>query len=145
MKRKKDKNKIYYFLEKEHSKDCLELNILLQKIDTNIIGNYIDFIHKCFKYLDSTENYNKKEFRIALENIYNDNKYNLKLKENTIKNIIGRWKSNSLRFTKYNAIEYKYNKNNELILWEYNNSAIYTSAKKNLFLVNISFGLLARF
>ena len=95
-------------------------------------------------YLDSTEIYNKKEYRIALENIYNDNKYNFKLKENTIKNIIGRWKSNSLRFTKYNAIEYKYNKNNELILWEYNNSDIYTSAKKTLFLVNISFGLLAR-
>ena len=38
--------------------------------------------------------------------------------------------SNSLRFTKYNAIEHKYNKNNELILWEYNNSAIYTSDKK---------------
>ena len=35
-----------------------------------------------------------------------------------------------MRFTKYNAIEHKYNKNGELILWEYNNSAIYTSDKK---------------
>ena len=62
--------------------------------------------------------------------IYNDNKYNFKLKENTIKNIIRRWQRNSLRFTKYNAIEHKYNKNDELILLEYNNSAIYTSDKK---------------
>ena len=66
-----------------------------------------------------------------LQNIYNENKYSFKLKENTKKNIIGRWKANSLRFTKYNAIENKYNKNNELRLWEYNNSAIYISNKKN--------------
>ena len=130
LKRKMDKKKIYYILDKEHSKDCIELINQNKKIETNLIGNYNDFINKCFNYLDSTETYNKKEFRIALENIYNDNKYNFKLKENTIKNIIGRWKSNSLRFTKYNAIEHKYNKNNELILWEYNNSAIYTSNKK---------------
>ena len=38
---------------------------------------------------------------------------------------------NSLRFTKYNAIENRYNKNNELILWEYNNNVIFTSNKKN--------------
>ena len=48
LKRKKEKNKIYYILEKEHSKECFELNIHLQKIDTNIIGNYNDFINKCF-------------------------------------------------------------------------------------------------
>jgi hypothetical protein len=131
LKRKKDKKKIYYILEKEHSKECLELIIQNKKIETNLIGNYNDFINKCYNYLDSTENYNKKEFRIALENIYNENKYNYKLKENTIKNIIGRWRSNSLRFTKYNAIEHKYSKINELIFFcEYNNCAIYTSNKK---------------
>ena len=56
-----------------------------------------------------------------MQNIYNENKYIFKLKENTIKNIIGRWKANSLRFTKYNALENRTNKNNELRLWEYNN------------------------
>ena len=101
------------------------------KEDTNLIGNYNDFLNKCFKYLDSTESYNKKEFTINLQNIYNENKYNFRLKENTIKNIIGRWKANSLRFTKYNSLENRINKNNELILWEYNNSAIFTSNKKN--------------
>ena len=65
-----------------------------------------------------------------MQNIYNENKYIFKLKENTIKNIIGRWKSNSLRFTKYNALENRTNKNNELRLWEYNNSSIYISNKK---------------
>ena len=53
------------------------------------------------------------------------------LKENTIKNIIGRWKQNSLKFTKYNALEHRYNKNNDLILWDYVNTVIYTSNKKN--------------
>ena len=83
--------------------------------------------------MDSTEEYNKKEFTCKLQNIYNENKYDFLLKENTIKNIIGRWKKNSLRFTKYNAIENRFNKNNELILWEYNNNAIFTSNKKNPF------------
>ena len=101
------------------------------KIETNLIGTYNDYITKCFKYFDSTEDYNKKEFKVALENIYNDNKYIFKLKENTIKNIIDKWKSNSLRFAKYNALENRTNKNNELRLWEYNNSSIYISNKKN--------------
>ena len=69
----------------------MELIIKNNKIETNLIRNYNDFINKCFNYLDSTETYNKKEFRIALENIYNDNQYNFKLKENTIKNIIERY------------------------------------------------------
>ena len=131
LKRKEDEKYIYYILEKNHSKECLELITNNIKIETNLIGTYNDYINRCFKYLDSTEEYNKKEFKTALQNIYNENKYSFKLKENTIKNIIGRWKANSLRFTKYNAIENKYNKNNELRLWEYNNSAIYISNKKN--------------
>ena len=132
LKRKGDKKNIYYKLEKDHSKECIELLTNNLKIETNLIGTYNDYLTKCFKYLDSTEDYNKKDFKIALQNIYNENKYIFKLKENTIKNIIGRWKSNSLRFTKYNALENRTNKNNELRLWEYNNSSIYISNKKNL-------------
>ena len=105
-----------------------------------MIGNYNDYINKCFKYLDGTEDYNKKEFTINLQNIYNENKYDFRLKENTIKNIISRWKTNSLRFTKYSAIENRFNKNEELILWEYNNSSIFTCNKKIQYQVNISYG-----
>ena len=47
-------------------------------------------MNKCYKYLDSVEEYNKKDFTINLQNIYNENHYNFQLKENTIKNIIGR-------------------------------------------------------
>ena len=90
--------------------------------------------------MDSTEDYNKKEFKVALENIYNDNKYIFKIKENTIKNIIDRWKLNSLRFSKYYTLENRTNKNNELRLWEYNNSSIYISLKNILSLVIILYG-----
>ena len=140
MKRKEENNVIYFIIEKTHSSECINLHNITKKNETNLIGNYNEYISKCFKYLDSTEDYNKKEFTINLQNIYNENKYDFRLKENTIKNIISRWKTNSLRFTKYNAIENRYNKNKELILWEYNNSAIFTSNKKTLSLANILFG-----
>ena len=96
---------------------------------------YIVYIQKCFNYLDSTENYNKREFTMKLQN-----NYKFAFKENTIKNIIGRWKHNSLKFTKYNALELRYNKNNELILWYYVNTVIYSSSKKIKFRQNILFG-----
>ena len=96
-------------MEKEHSKECNDLIVTNIKLESNIIGNYNDYLNKCYKYLDSVEECNKKDFTINLQNIYNENQYNFQLKENTIKNIIGRWKSNSLRFTKYKAIENRYN------------------------------------
>ena len=77
---------------------------------------------------------------MELQNIYNENNYKFALKENTIKNIIGRWKQNSLKFNKYNELEHRYNKNNELILWDYANTVIYSSSKKMKFRQNILFG-----
>ena len=125
-------NKNYYFkLDKDHTKECLEIQEIEIKTNVNLIGSYNEFINKCMNYLDSTEYYNKKELTTKLQDIYNENKYNFKLKENTIKNIIGRWKNNSLRFTKYAAIENKNNKKGELRLYDYTNTVIYTSNKKN--------------
>lgn len=40
-------------------------------------------------------------------------------------------KYSSIKFTKYNDIENKVNKNNEIILWEYSTPIIYISNKKN--------------
>ena len=130
-------------MEKNHSEECI--NLITKNIEVpKIINNYNDYISKCFNYLDSTENYNKSEFTLKLQNIYNENNYNFMLKENTIKNIIGRWKQNSLKFTKYNALEHRYNKNNDLILWDYVNTVIYTSNKKMKFQLNILFGLVIK-
>ena len=130
LKRKLDKNNYYYILETNHSTDCLETEITKLKIKTNLIGHYNEYIDKCMSYLNGTDYYDRKEFTTKLQEIYNENKYDFKLKENTIKNIIGRWKLTSLRFTKYSAIENKYNKKGELILYDYSNTIIYTSSKK---------------
>ena len=139
IKRKIEKDKCIYILEKDHSEDCK--NLISQKLEVlKIIENYNDFISKCLNFLNSTETYNKREFTMKLQNIYNENNYNFRLKENTIKNIIGRWKQNSLKFTKYNALENRYNKLNELILWDYVNTVIYSSNKKKKFPLNILFG-----
>ena len=35
-----------------------------------------------------------------------------------------------MRFIKYSALENKYNKNNELILWDYINTKMYTNNNK---------------
>ena len=67
LKRKEDKKSIYYILEKNHSKECLELITTNIKIETNLIGTYNDYINRCFKYLDSKEEFNKKEFKTALQ------------------------------------------------------------------------------
>ena len=43
---------INYILEKDHSKECIELNVKQIKIETNLIGKYNeynDFINKYFK------------------------------------------------------------------------------------------------
>ena len=108
----------------------MNLHNITKKTESNLIGNYNDYINKWYKYLDITEEYNKKQFSKNLQNIYNKIIYDFRLKENTFKNIISRWKTNSLRFTKYNALENWYNKSNELILWENNNSALFNSNKK---------------
>ena len=60
LKRKEEKDNIYFILEKDHSEECLKLHTINKKIETNLIGNYNDYINKCFKYLDSIENYNKR-------------------------------------------------------------------------------------
>ena len=82
----------------------------MKKTDnSNIINNYNEFIWKCKEHLNKLDHYDKKEVKIDLLNIYNKNKYNFKLKVNTVDNIINRWKSNSIKFTKYNAIENRLN------------------------------------
>ena len=96
---------------KEHSSLCNKF--LVVKKDK--LSHYNDLILKCNSNLDSQEIYNRKDFTAKLQEIYNENKQKFNLKENTIKNIISRWKTNSLRFTKYNALDNKFNKQKEFI------------------------------
>ena len=49
-----------------HSDDCETLSNINKKEEINLTGNYNNFLNKCFKYLDSMEIYNKKEFTFKL-------------------------------------------------------------------------------
>ena len=98
IKRFKENNLIYYKLLYEHSKKCNELTNVQIPEDDNI-KNYNEYCKECFKYLETVEIFDKKDIKENLLSIYNENKYNFKLKENTIENIIGGRKQISLRFT----------------------------------------------
>ena len=115
---------------KEHSSLCNKFLVIKKDNESDVILHYNNFILKFNFYLDSQEIYNRKDFTAKLQEIYNENKYNFNLKENTIKNIIFRWKTNSLRFTKYNALDNKFNKQKEFILWAHEETVISTSNKK---------------
>ena len=130
VKRIKVKNYVVYDLIKPHSNECMELIDNGLEPYSNIISNYNDFQEKCYRYLDTCEIYNKKEFKLKLLELYNNNKYSFQLKENTINNLISRWKKNSFKFTKFNAIMNRKNKYDQIILWEYSTPIIYLSNKK---------------
>ena len=80
--------------------------------------------------MDTIETYSKAEIKKQLLDIYHKQKYNFILKENTLDNIINRWKLNTRKFTKYNALDNMYINNNELILWDHRNIVIYLQNKK---------------
>ena len=60
LKRKEEKNKIYFILEKNSQEECLNLHSENRKIVSNLIDNYNYYINKYFNYLVGAENYNKK-------------------------------------------------------------------------------------
>ena len=115
---------------RDHNEECKKFNIIHKNYEDNTIHNYEEFVKQCRTFMDSSEFYNKKEFRVKLLDIYNKEKCNFKLKENTIDNIINNWKSNSIKFSKYDALENYKNEENEIILWEHRTSIIYLPNKK---------------
>ena len=143
LKRYNDGTNITFNLSQKHSDSCIDYIVNDIKNKSNIISEFNDYVKKCYNLLDSQESYNKTEFIALLKDLYNDEKinYSFKLKDTTIPNIISRWKSGSLKFTKYNAIENKLYKDNNLILWDYRALVIYTSKKNVQSRVNILYGL----
>ena len=53
-------------LEKPHSKGNIDLDIIITKNDTNLIGHYNDYIQKPNNFLDFTDYYNKADFTVKL-------------------------------------------------------------------------------
>ena len=102
VKRKKIAKTIIYDLTNKHSEECIKLMLNEVVNTTNIIKIFTEFISSSYQILDTKDTYNKYELIAELKDKYNDKKdeYNFKLKSNTISNIISRWKSQNLRFTK---------------------------------------------
>ena len=59
-KRKLEKNKIYFILEKNSQEKCLKLHSVKRKIESILLDNYNYYINKYFNNLVGTQNYNKK-------------------------------------------------------------------------------------
>ena len=78
-------------------------------------------------YLNTIIYYDKKEIEVNLKEIFLNNRYNFTLKDSTINNIIKKWKSNTNKFKKYNALENTKDKDGNIILWKHENLIIYTS------------------
>ena len=76
-------------------------------------------------YLNTIIYYDKKEIEVNLKEIFLNNRYNFTLKDSTINNIIKKWKSNTNKFKKYNALENTKDKNGNIILWKHENYNIY--------------------
>ena len=68
--------KLFIIIQKKNIQKCNDLIVTNIKLESNIIGNYNDYLNKCYKYLDSVEEYSEKDFTINLQNIYNENQYN---------------------------------------------------------------------
>ena len=64
------------------------------------------------------------------------------MKDLTINNIIKKWKSNTNKFKKYNALENTKDKDGNIILWKHENLILYIHRKiRSQYKVNILFGV----
>ena len=82
-----------------NNKEILKAEILKNK-------DKEEFIKKCENVMNKSTIYDRKLFKEAFKNIYNDkeNKYNFPINNNFLSNIITRWKNNSYRFKKESVI-----------------------------------------
>ena len=76
-----------------NNKEILKAEILKNK-------DKEEFIKKCENVMNKSTIYDRKLFKEAFKNIYNDkeNKYNFPINNNILSNIIIRWENNSYRF-----------------------------------------------
>ena len=83
--------------------------------------------------MNTIEFYNRRKIKNKLKSLYNETTYSFELKDNTINYIIKKWNINSIKFSKYNALDNIKNKLGELILWKYKTLFLYTKNKSKPF------------
>ena len=85
----------------EHSIECINKYNEVNPKKKKILYIYEDFEKKCFEEFNKQDNYKRSNFIEIAYKIINDNKIDLKINDNKIKNIISKWKNLTQRFTKY--------------------------------------------
>ena len=126
-------------MEKQHSKECIELNISNIKKEIKKIKDKKDFIKSCKDILNNSSIYDR--FKNTFKNIYNQKIYNFPLYDNMLSNIINKQKNNSNKFKKecvtYNMYDYQ----NRQFLREYRNIYINVPKKRTNFTFLIILGI----
>ena len=124
-----NEKKIFKFI-KDHSLECLNMN-MKSNIDINAsINEYDDFKIKCFKMMDESKLYDRKIFKENMLEIYNSKKYNFSINNNKLNNMITTWRNNSHKFNKMTIFENMYDIKGNLILREYRQFFNYELNKK---------------
>lgn len=85
----------------EHTHECLKLYNENRSDKKIYLESYENFKEKLFEEFNKKNYYNRKDFIELAYKILNDYKYNIKINENKIKNLISKWKNSSQKFTKY--------------------------------------------
>ena len=85
----------------EHSLECIQKFNEENPKKNKLIYKYEEYERKCFEEFNKQEKYKRSDFIELAYKVMNDNKYNLKLNESKIKNMISKWKNLTQRLTKY--------------------------------------------
>ena len=108
-----------YFLKKDHSSECKELekNIKISKKE-----NYKkkdEFIKLCEDVMNTSTIYDRNLYKTKFKEIYNSNYYDFPINNNMLSNIITKWKNSTYKFKKECAQYNLYDYQNRLLLRDY--------------------------
>ena len=120
-----------YFLKKDHSVECMNMLLTLNKDQIIKDLNKDKFIQLCENVMNSSSIYDRRMFKEEFKKIYNDPKhhFNFPLNNSLLSNIISNWKKNSYKFTKASVLYNKYDYEQRLILREYKTISVQTERK----------------
>ena len=120
---KNKKQKKGFFLIKNHSQECIDLDSeKLTNKNNNDISENNDaktFIKKCEMIMSNSNIFDRKLFKNEFISEYNKCNYNFPINNNFLVNIITKWKNSTNKFTKYCIFDNQHDYRNNLILRDY--------------------------
>ena len=130
IKREVKNNEYFYYLIKEHSKECLNLKIGKNINVTASIDEYELFKNQCINFLEQSKIFDRKTFRDEFKKIYNSQQYRFDINDNKLNNIITNWQHNTVKFKKYSIFENNVDNKGRPYLREFREFYSYESNKK---------------